>query len=329
MRRVLLISLLLTGALLAASTLTWDAAHAGREGRRGAPGVTGQAGGYDGFGRTLSAPFRAIAKLFGGKKEAKPRRAGGEAAGGGAAARTAADGVPPDFESAPAVRVTDAVTAAASAPRAGETAAELVVRAREQLGRGALNEAVALLSHAAALDPAHAEARGLLGVALDRKGMPQAARQSFDQALDLAPADAQTLNNLGYYLYRQGRYKDAVKHLKHASKLAPRDEKIWNNLALAQCRLGKYGDAYRSFARAVGEFRARMNVGNLLERAGRDEDALKHFEEARRLDPTSRIALQHLADVYQRLGRWREAEAARQALATPQTGKAVAGGGGR
>jgi tetratricopeptide (TPR) repeat protein len=61
-----------------------------------------------------------------------------------------------------------------------------------------------------------------------------------------------------------------------------------------------------------------MNVANALERAGRYEDALKHYEAAHKLNPSSRAALQHLADLYQRLGRTDEAGAARQLLGAPK-----------
>lgn len=331
MRRIHFIGIILSAALLAAASPPWPSALAVGEQGHAVTAVTGQAATLNdnALGRALKAPFKALGKLFGGgKKESKGRRVESEAAGDGAAASKAQATAPKDFESAPAARVTDSTAAAAAAPREGETAGELAARGRAALERGALNEAVALLSRAAALDPALAEAQSLLGVALDRKGLPQSARRSFERALDLAPKDAQALNNYGYYLYSQGEYKEAVKYLKRAAKLAPDDEKVWNNLGLAQFRRGKYGDACRSFARAVGEFRALMSTGNMLELAGRDEDAYKYFEEARRLDPSSRAALQHLADVCRRLGKFKEAEAARGALLAAPPPRAGVNGGG-
>jgi Tfp pilus assembly protein PilF len=277
--------------------------------------------------------FRAIGRLFGGggKKEKSEARRKDERA---QRQQTGVD--PKQFESAVGARVTDATTRPQPAPEpapaadaAAETAAGLLARGRGQLADARVNEAVASFSRAVSLEPNSAEGHGLLGVAYDMKGMPRTAAESYERALRLAPGDAEVLNNYGFFLYRQGEYKEAKDVLKRAAKAAPSDPQVWNNLALTQCRLGKFDDALKSFARAGGEFKGRMNVANQLERAGRDKDALKHYEEARRLNPTSRAVHQHLADVYQRLGMEREAEAARETLSAPKkdAAKAVNGGG--
>jgi tetratricopeptide (TPR) repeat protein len=122
------------------------------------------------------------------------------------------------------------------------------------------------------------------------------------------------LNNLGFSLYQNGNYRAAVDRLKRAARLAPTDQRILNNLALAQCRLGKYEDAYRNFARAGGELTGRLNTAALLERLGRDEEAIRYYESARRLEPNSSITLRRLVDLYRRVGRTNESDDARRAL---------------
>jgi len=174
-----------------------------------------------------------------------------------------------------------------------------------------------------------AEAHHLLGYAYGRKGLRQLSAESFERAVRLAPNNAQLLNDYGHTLFLRGDYKGAKDRLKRAAKLAPGDERIWNNLALAQARLEDFDDAFKSFSRAGGEFKGRMNVAGLLERSGRAKEALKHYEAARRLDPGSRAVLQHLADLYQRLGRSEEAEAARQAIAALRRDVVKGGSGGR
>ena len=182
------------------------------------------------------------------------------------------------------------------------------------------------MSSAASLDPTLPEAHSLLAVAFAQKGLPQAAQNSFEQALRLRPKDPETLNNFGYWLFKRGDNHKAAEYFKRATKQAPAERRYWNNLALAQSLMDKFDDAFKSFVRAGGEFKGRMNVANVLERAGRDREALKHYEAARQLDPASRDLLQHLADVYQRLGRPVEAETARQALAAQAQQNAQAGG---
>ena len=183
------------------------------------------------------------------------------------------------------------------------------------LAAGRINEAIAELSQAASLDPSLSEAHNLLGVAFDRKGMNERARESYERAVKAEPEDAQTLNNLGYSFYLNGNYRAAVDRLKRAARLAPSDERILNNLALAQCRLGKYNDARKSFTRAGGEFMGRVNTATMLERAGRDSEAIEQYEAARRINAGSAVVLRRLAELYQRYGRDNEAQAARVALA--------------
>jgi hypothetical protein len=52
----------------------------------------------------------------------------------------------------------------------------------------------------------------------------------------------------------------------------------------------------------------------MLERFGRDDDAIRYYEAARQIDPVNTMALRRLTDLYQRVGRASESEAARAAL---------------
>ena len=179
---------------------------------------------------------------------------------------------------------------------------------------GRINEAISELSTAASLDPKLTEAHNLLGVAYDQKGLADRAKDSYERAVKEEPEDAQTLNNLGFSLYQNGNYRAAVDRLKRAVKLAPTDERILNNLGLALCRLGKFQDAFKHFARAAGPLTGNLNTGRMLERFGRDEDAIKYYEDARRIDPNSTFALRRLADLYKRTGKPEQAQTAGNAL---------------
>ncbi|HEX8634575.1 MAG TPA: tetratricopeptide repeat protein [Pyrinomonadaceae bacterium] len=244
------------------------------------------------FARFFKAPFKAAAKLFGGNDDRVRRLSEKDVA---------------KFESAPLLRVEDSrTTRAEHTTDEGGTAKDYLARGRALLDAGRLNEAVKELSRAVSLDARLSEAHNLLAVAYDRKGLHDRARESFERALDHEP-DAQTLNNLGYSLYLNGNYRAAVARLKRAARLAPTDERIWNNLALAQCRLGKYDDAYRSFARSGGEYQGRLNVAAMLERAGRDGEAIEHYEAARRVQPHSELVLRRLSELYARGGHRAEA----------------------
>ena len=197
---------------------------------------------------------------------------------------------------------------------------------REFLLAGRLNEAIAELSTAASLDPKLTEAHNLLGVAYDKKGFADRAKDSYERAVKSDSEDPETLNNLGFSLYQNGNYRAAVDRLKRAAKLAPTDERILNNLGLALCRLGKIDDAYKYFSRAGGQLVGSLNTARMLERFAREDDAIKYYEMARQADPNNTFALRRLADLYQRVGKTVEAENARVALVSLSHGSgAVAG----
>jgi Flp pilus assembly protein TadD len=252
------------------------------------------------FARFFKAPLKAVGRLFGGGDDNRMQR------------MTEKDVA--KFESAPSMRVNDARSPAPNiASEEGASARDLFERGRSLLADGQLNDAIAELSRAVALDPKLSQARSLLAVAYDRKGLKDRARETFERAAD-DTRDPQTLNNIGYWLYSNGNYRAAVDKLKRAAKYAPDDERILNNLALAQARLGKYDDAYKNFAHARGDYEGHLNTAALAERMGRDAEAIEHYESAKKLQPNSEVALRRLADLYQRNGRADSAARARQEL---------------
>ena len=238
--------------------------------------------------RIVTAPFKALGKLFGHKSDHKLER------------MTEKDGE--KFESLAVARVDHTRSPDHKEPVSG-SAREHLAAGRALLQDGQINEAIAELSRAASMDPKLSEAHNLLGVAFDRKGLADRAKESYERAVRFEPEDPQTLNNLGFSLYQNGNYRAAIDRLKRAAKLAPTDERILNNLGLALCRLGKFEEAYKYFARAGGEFTGNVNVATMLERLGRDEEAIKYYQAAYRIDPNSAMASRRLIALYQRTGR--------------------------
>jgi Flp pilus assembly protein TadD len=251
--------------------------------------------------RLISAPFRAIGRLFSrGNDEGKLKR------------MTEQDAE--KFESVGTARVVDAKTDEQKKPTVSGTARDHLAAGRAMLNTGQVNEAISELSQALSMDANLTEANSLLGLAYDRKGMHDRAKDYYERAIKVDQEDAQTLNNLGFSLYLNGNYRAAVDKLKKAVKLAPTDQRILNNLALAQCRLGKYDDATKNFIRAGGEVTGRLNTATMLERAGRNEEAITYYEAVRRMHPTNTVALRRLADLYARVGRYDEAQSTQRVL---------------
>ena len=263
--------------------------------------------------KVLTAPFKAFGKLFGGGDDKNKIHR-----------MTEKDAE--RFASVAVTRIEDARNQSVRKDTSNASAREHLEVGREYLVGGRYNEAISELSLAVSLDSKLTEAHNLLGVAYDKKGFGDRAKDSFERAIKLEE-DADTLNNLGFSLYQSGNYRAAIDRLKRAAKLAPTDERILNNLGLAYCRLGKIDEAYKAFARATGPLTGNLNTAKMLERFGREDDAIRYYEAAREIDPNNSIALRRLSDLYQRVGRTTESEAARAALAlasnssTPATGK--------
>ena len=239
--------------------------------------------------RIFTAPFRAFGRLFSHNDDNKLQR------------MTEKDSE--KFTSVGISRVDDSRTPEPKKLAQANSAKEHLANGRSYLLNGQLNEAITELSTAASLDPRLTEAHNLLGVAYDKKGLADRAKDSYERAVKVEPQDAQALNNLGFSLYQNGNYRAAVDRLKRAVKLAPTDDRILNNLGLALCRLGKFDEAYKNFARAAGPYTGNLNTARMLERFGRDDDAIKYYEAARQIEPNSSLALKRLGELYKRTGR--------------------------
>jgi Tfp pilus assembly protein PilF len=319
MRRRRLLAILIAITVTLGASAVWTASTIEREGDPDAnaiedSGSTAGAAvdkkGGNKVARILAAPFKAFGKLFGHKDNKLQRMTEKDAE---------------NFESVGVSRVDDNRYPDVKNLSSSASAKEHLEQGRMFLLSGRVNQAITELSTAVSLDPKLTEAHNLLGIAFDQKGLGDRARDSYERAVKNEPEDAQTLNNLGFSLYQSGNYRAAVDRLKRAAKLAPTDDRILNNLGLALCRLGKFEDAYKYFARATGPLNGNLNTARMLERFGRDEDAIKYYEAARQVDPNSTFALRRLADLYNRVGRPAEAEAARIAVANSQATAAIAG----
>jgi len=307
-RRVL--AVLIAFVLTVAATAMWSASTIQREGDPDAIVLedSGSEAGVDQpkkkgnkVVKVLAAPFKLLGRVFGG---------GGD--NNKVSRMTEKDAE--RFESVGVTKIDDARHQGTKKDTSSASAREHLEAGREYLMEERYSEAISELSLAASIDPKLTEAHNLLGVAYDKKGFSDRARDSFERAVKMEE-DADTLNNLGFSLYQNGNYRAAIDRLKRAAKLALTDERILNNLGLAYCRLGKIDEAYKAFSRASGPLNGNLNTAKMLERFGREDDAIRYYEAARTIDPNNTFALRRLADLYQRVGRASESDAARSALA--------------
>ena len=172
------------------------------------------------FTRALTAPFRAIGRLFGGgkKNDQIVRRISNKEAA--------------KFEAAKITRVTDAtISEPAPATNQGDTAALSDFDLHLQQGRNFLmtgdpNSAISELTIAASLNEKSGEVHKLLGIAFESKGLRDRALKEFEAALKTDDDNPEYLNNLGFLLFKTGDYERSAKYLKRAAKGAPHDARL-------------------------------------------------------------------------------------------------------
>jgi Flp pilus assembly protein TadD len=270
----------------------------------------------NGFLRALKAPFKAIGRVFGGGKKKEESNK---------IQRMSQDDAK-RFESSPARIVADArVTSKETAGNGKDAVANTIDyfthlnKGRDLLNAGEVDAALSELSIAAALQPKSAEAMNYLGIAYETKGLRKRALDLFKGAVEADKTNADYLNNYGFLLFKNNDFDDATKYLKRAAKLAPNDARIWNNLGLVQSQRGKFDDAFKSFARAVGEFNAHLNVAAQLSARGNAKDAIKHLEIAQSQQPESIDVLAKLVSLYEMTGRVSDAETARRSIVALRT----------
>ena len=269
------------------------------------------------FVRAISAPFRALGRLFGGGKKNDQQ------------ARRISKKDAEKFEGNTGTRLKDATTPVVTSnsnsdagPITGTSTAQFqehLNNARQLLAAGDPNNAINELTTATAINQRSAEANNLLGIAYESKGWRDTALKSFETAVQLDEGNPEYLNNLGFLLYKSGNYEQATKELKRAAKLARNNPRIWNNLGLAYCERGKFDDAYKSFVMADGEYSGRLNIAAQLQQRGYAQDAVKHLEKAQSLRPNSVEVLNKLVALYEMTGRHTDAESARRSLVALKT----------
>ena len=121
--------------------------------------------------RIFAAPFKAFGRLFSHKDRLQRM----------------SEKDTEKFESVGVSRVDDSRTVEPAKLEAANSAKEHLSNGRSYLLNGQLNEAIAELSTAASLDPRLTEAHNLLGVAYDKKGLAERAKDSYERAVKVEP----------------------------------------------------------------------------------------------------------------------------------------------
>src|SRR5262245_4426827 len=184
------------------------------------------------------------------------------------------------------------------------TAEALYREARARCQQGDIAQGIELAQRSIALDPQHARAHSLLGIALSNVGRHEEALASLDRAIALGSADAH--GSRADTLAALGRLAEAVESFDRALALDPSSVADWCNRGAALIDLGRAAQAAESFARAIAlapDFvEAHYNHGNALAQIERHVDAVASYDRALALKPDYVDALNNRANALDRLG---------------------------
>ena len=245
-------------------------------------------------------------------------------------------------------------------PAGGTAVAALLADAMNHHRAGRLADALAHYARVLALDPDHADALNLtgmarlaagdaagalepaaravklqprsplfhfnLGKAQAAAGQQARASASFDRALRLKPDMAEAWTALGILRATRGEERKAAHALRRAIAAAPEQVEAWNNLGLVLARLGDLDEARRTLDRALElrpDFAVAHNSAAVLARDMGDlPRALDHLERAITLAPAYIEARANLAVTLNDLRRFDDAVAAFDAALTAQPARA-------
>lgn len=174
------------------------------------------------------------------------------------------------------------------------------------------DRAIAHYQAAVDLEPGHADALTNLGIALARLGRVVEAITQFRNAVRARPGFAKAHHNLGVALAEMKKSDEAVTSLREALRLKPDYAEANYNLGNVLAEQKKHDEAIESYERAValnpGHVDARNNLGLALKEVGRFAEAVIVLRQATRLRPESKETWSNLGLALVELSRFREAE---------------------
>jgi len=178
---------------------------------------------------------------------------------------------------------------------------------------GHLDQALQATDRAITLQPSNDAAYRLRGRILAQQGKTEPALDSLDRAIALRPNNASHHENKAFILYRASRYAEAADEYRRVVALSPDYANGYQMLGTSLHRLGDISQAIGNYEHAVRLGPNPETYSNLALSyydAGRFEDALKAYQESARRDPHRPMVHRNLGDVFEKLGRRRDAEAA-------------------
>jgi predicted O-linked N-acetylglucosamine transferase (SPINDLY family) len=189
---------------------------------------------------------------------------------------------------------------------------------------GRLQEAEQLYRQILAQQPAHVDAKHLLGVIAHQAGRNDIAIDLIRQAITLNPDYAEAHSNLGQALKDQGQLDEAIAAFRRAIALKPELPEAHSNLGNALREKGQLDEAIAACEQAIrlrpGYADAYNNLGNALKDKGQLDDAIAAYRHAITLKSDYPEAHSNLGNALREKGELDEAVAACERAITLKPG---------
>jgi tetratricopeptide (TPR) repeat protein len=166
----------------------------------------------------------------------------------------------------------------------------------KQMGR--VDEAISEYQKALAINPDLASAPSNLGIALALKGRLDEAIIQFQKALEINPNFADAHNNLGNAYLRKGQVDEAIPEFQKALEIKPDYAEAHSNLARALSQKGQSDEALAEYDKSQkidpDHVVGSLGLGLALLQKGRVDEAMIQFQQILEIDPNNALAHNNL-----------------------------------
>lgn len=161
------------------------------------------------------------------------------------------------------------------------------------------DEALKYAEKAIGIEPENEWAHRLRSLALGELGKKKESLKSAREAVRLAPDEPNALQTLANALLRNEKQEEAKTVAEKVLELAPDSESAHLTAGNVFLDLQYYQLAEKHFRHALeinpNSYNARNNLGIVaLRRDGKSENAVEHFAQAVKLEPTNNLAIENL-----------------------------------
>ncbi len=179
-----------------------------------------------------------------------------------------------------------------------------IAMARSLEQQGKTDQAIKVYYKALRKDNHRADVYHRLAILHDKQGKCDKSAALYQEVLNRDPDNVEVYCDLGYSYYLQKRWQDAEENLRKAIALRPDLARAHNNLGLLLARSGRYEEAMVEFSQAgCEEYEARVNLAFALMWEQQWAEAKKQFEVALTIVPSSKAAQEGLENLQSLLAR--------------------------